>query len=89
MSNFLPCHFDCIGGSWACTLLVYVNNLSIFPWWYLQANHKEREQTVRKYEQEVDSLSFRNQQLSTRCSLLQDDFEALESKKKHKVHFLW
>ncbi|KAL4238560.1 hypothetical protein ACF0H5_003267 [Mactra antiquata] len=47
-------------------------------------NVKEREQVVRKYEQEVDSLTFRNQQLSTRCSVLQDELECLESKKKNK-----
>ncbi|WAR29240.1 PPR21-like protein [Mya arenaria] len=52
----------------------------------LKSSLKECEQTVRKYEQEVDSLTFRNQQLSTRCSLLQEELDALESKKKHKVH---
>ncbi|XP_052768340.1 protein phosphatase 1 regulatory subunit 21-like [Mya arenaria] len=50
----------------------------------LKSSLKECEQTVRKYEQEVDSLTFRNQQLSTRCSLLQEELDALESKKKHK-----
>ena len=47
---------------------------------------KEKEQWSRKYQQEVDSLSFRNQQLSKRVMVLQDELEALESqKKKHKV----
>ncbi|XP_005100961.1 protein phosphatase 1 regulatory subunit 21 [Aplysia californica] len=47
---------------------------------------KERDQTVRKYEQEVDSLSFRNQQLSKRVIFLQEELESAEtsSKKKHK-----
>ncbi|CAL1533859.1 unnamed protein product [Lymnaea stagnalis] len=47
---------------------------------------KERDQTVRKYEQEVDSLTFRNQQLSKRVIVLQEELETSEanSKKKHK-----
>ncbi|KAJ8308525.1 hypothetical protein KUTeg_013399 [Tegillarca granosa] len=43
---------------------------------------KERELSVRKFEQEVDSLSFRNQQLSKRVLLLQDELEEAESSKK-------
>ncbi|KAH3853404.1 protein phosphatase 1 regulatory subunit 21-like [Dreissena polymorpha] len=50
----------------------------------LKCSFKESEQTVRKFEQEVDSLKFRNQQLSTRCSLLQDELDSFESKKKNK-----
>ena len=47
---------------------------------------KEKEQWSRKSQQEVDSLSFRNQQLSKRVMVLQDELETLESqKKKHKV----
>ena len=48
---------------------------------------KERDQTVRKYEQEVDSLSFRNQQLSKRVIFLQEELETAQthSKKKNKV----
>nr|KAG5691615.1 hypothetical protein BaRGS_023786 [Batillaria attramentaria] len=46
---------------------------------------KEKEQAVRKSQQEVDSLTFRNQQLSKRVLVLQDELEALEAqKKKHK-----
>ncbi|ESO98001.1 hypothetical protein LOTGIDRAFT_201851 [Lottia gigantea] len=46
---------------------------------------KEKEQSVRKYESETDSLSFRNQQLSKRVLLLQEELETAESnKKKHK-----
>ncbi|XP_076463596.1 protein phosphatase 1 regulatory subunit 21-like isoform X2 [Babylonia areolata] len=46
---------------------------------------KEKEQSMRKFQQEVESLSFRNQQLSKRVMVLQDELETLESqKKKHK-----
>ncbi|XP_064599865.1 protein phosphatase 1 regulatory subunit 21-like [Liolophura sinensis] len=46
---------------------------------------KEKEQVIRKYEQEIDSLSFRNQQLSKRVLFLQDELESAEvSKKKSK-----
>ncbi|XP_055880322.1 protein phosphatase 1 regulatory subunit 21-like [Biomphalaria glabrata] len=46
---------------------------------------KERDQTVRKYEQEVDSLTFRNQQLSKRVIVLQEEAsETNGSKKKSK-----
>ena len=41
---------------------------------------------MRKYQQEVDSLSFRNQQLSTRVLFLQEELDQAEaSKKKSKV----
>jgi len=33
----------------------------------------EREKTIRKYEQEIDSYSFRNQQLEKRVAILQGD----------------
>ena len=47
---------------------------------------KEKEQSLRKYEQEVDSLTFRNQQLFTRCEVLQSELSSAEStKKKNKV----
>ncbi|KAK3093160.1 hypothetical protein FSP39_012055 [Pinctada imbricata] len=46
---------------------------------------KERDQSIRKLEQEVDSLSFRNQQLSTRVLILQEELDQSEAqKKKHK-----
>lgn len=49
-------------------------------------NLKEKEQVIRKYEQEIDSLSFRNQQLSKRVLFLQDELESAEvNKKKNKV----
>ena len=45
---------------------------------------KERDQTVRKYEQEVDSLSFRNQQLSKRVIFLQEELETAQANSKKK-----
>ncbi|BFZ12333.1 hypothetical protein BsWGS_15372 [Bradybaena similaris] len=45
---------------------------------------KERDQTVRKFEQEVDSLTFRNQQLSKRVILLQEELETSEANNKKK-----
>ncbi|XP_076443048.1 protein phosphatase 1 regulatory subunit 21-like [Babylonia areolata] len=48
---------------------------------------KERDQWLRKCEQEVDSLLFRNQQLSRRVELLQDDLVTAEAqRRKHKKH---
>lgn len=49
---------------------------------------KERDQTIRKLEQEVECLNFRNVQLMKRVSILQNDFEAISekpSKNKHKA----
>ena len=47
---------------------------------------KEKDQKIRKSEQEIDSLSFRNQQLTKRVNVLQDELEAAEGKgKKNKV----
>ncbi|XP_071963362.1 protein phosphatase 1 regulatory subunit 21-like isoform X2 [Antedon mediterranea] len=43
---------------------------------------KERDQKVRKFEQEIDSLTFRNQQLTKRVNILQDDLEVAESRAK-------
>ncbi|XP_077586271.1 protein phosphatase 1 regulatory subunit 21 [Stigmatopora nigra] len=43
---------------------------------------KQREQKVRKQEQEMDSLTFRNQQLAKRVELLQEELMASESKGK-------
>lgn len=48
---------------------------------------KQREQSLRKAEQEMDSLSFRNQQLAKRVELLQDELQVTEAKsKKGKVY---
>uniref|UniRef100_A0A3Q3MMY2 Protein phosphatase 1 regulatory subunit 21 n=1 Tax=Labrus bergylta TaxID=56723 RepID=A0A3Q3MMY2_9LABR len=43
---------------------------------------KQRDQSLRKQEQEMDSLSFRNQQLAKRVELLQEELAASESKGK-------
>lgn len=48
---------------------------------------KQREQSLRKAEQEMDSLSFRNQQLAKRVELLQEELQVTEAKsKKGKVY---
>ncbi|XP_058652934.1 protein phosphatase 1 regulatory subunit 21 isoform X3 [Onychostoma macrolepis] len=48
---------------------------------------KQKEQSLRKVEQEMDSLSFRNQQLTKRVELLQEELLLSESKsKKSKVN---
>lgn len=47
---------------------------------------KQRDQSLRKQEQEMDSLSFRNQQLAKRVELLQEELAVCEAKgKKGKV----
>ncbi|XP_015218733.2 protein phosphatase 1 regulatory subunit 21 isoform X1 [Lepisosteus oculatus] len=49
---------------------------------------KQREQSLRKVEQEMDSLSFRNQQLAKRVELLQEELansEARGKKSKQKT----
>ncbi|ELT99452.1 hypothetical protein CAPTEDRAFT_222323 [Capitella teleta] len=50
----------------------------------LKESLKSKELTVRKYEQEIDSLSFRNQQLASRVGVLQDDLNDAGKNKKHK-----
>lgn len=45
---------------------------------------KEREQSLRKAEQEMDSLSFRNQQLTKRVTVLQDELDSMTKAKKNK-----
>ncbi|KAL8589753.1 hypothetical protein ACOMHN_027261 [Nucella lapillus] len=47
---------------------------------------KEKEQSMRKFQQEVESLSFRNQQLSKRVMVLQDELETMETQKKKNKH---
>ncbi|XP_046859324.1 protein phosphatase 1 regulatory subunit 21-like [Xenia sp. Carnegie-2017] len=42
---------------------------------------KHREQAIRKYEQELDSLQFRNDQLSKRVGILQDELDQTASAK--------
>ncbi|XP_077437294.1 protein phosphatase 1 regulatory subunit 21 isoform X2 [Vanacampus margaritifer] len=48
----------------------------------LKEQLKQRDQSLRKQEQEMDSLSFRNQQLAKRVELLQEELAASESKGK-------
>ncbi|XP_076020643.1 protein phosphatase 1 regulatory subunit 21 [Genypterus blacodes] len=43
---------------------------------------KQRDQSLRKQEQEMDSLSFRNQQLAKRVERLQEELTASEAKGK-------
>lgn len=61
-------------------------SLYLFPPPY-QEQLKQRDQSLRKQEQEMDSLSFRNQQLAKRVELLQEELAASEAKgKKGKVN---
>uniref|UniRef100_A0A8C7KHI4 Protein phosphatase 1 regulatory subunit 21 n=1 Tax=Oncorhynchus kisutch TaxID=8019 RepID=A0A8C7KHI4_ONCKI len=46
----------------------------------LQEQMKQREQSLRKVEQEMDSLSFRNQQLAKRVELLQEELATSQAK---------
>ncbi|KAK2153779.1 hypothetical protein LSH36_286g01011 [Paralvinella palmiformis] len=48
----------------------------------LQETVKEKDQSVRKYEQELESLMFRNQQLSSRVAVLQQELDESEAKSK-------
>ncbi|XP_042321312.1 protein phosphatase 1 regulatory subunit 21 isoform X2 [Sceloporus undulatus] len=51
----------------------------------LKEQLKMKDQTLRKLQQEMDSLTFRNQQLAKRVELLQDELVLSESKgKKNK-----
>ncbi|XP_018580672.2 protein phosphatase 1 regulatory subunit 21 [Scleropages formosus] len=45
---------------------------------------KQREQSLRKVEQEMDSLTFRNQQLAKRVELLQEELAASEAQRGRK-----
>ncbi|XP_076872108.1 protein phosphatase 1 regulatory subunit 21 [Brachyhypopomus gauderio] len=46
----------------------------------LKDDLKQRDQSLRKSEQEMDSLVFRNQQLTKRVELLQEELQASETK---------
>ncbi|XP_041107699.1 protein phosphatase 1 regulatory subunit 21 isoform X1 [Polyodon spathula] len=51
----------------------------------LKEQMKMKDQSLRKVEQEMDSLTFRNQQLAKRVELLQEELVAMETKgKKNK-----
>ncbi|KAI1894511.1 hypothetical protein AGOR_G00116550 [Albula goreensis] len=52
----------------------------------LKEQLKQRDQSLRKVEQEMDSLSFRNQQLARRVELLQEELAASEAKGKKSKH---
>ncbi|KAI8129830.1 hypothetical protein FF38_04365 [Lucilia cuprina] len=45
---------------------------------------KQKETTLRRAEQEIDSLGFRNKQLEHRVASLQDDLATSEARKKEK-----
>ncbi len=45
---------------------------------------KDKDTSIRKFEQEVESLAFRNQQLASRVEVLQGELEHTQNK-KHKV----
>ncbi|GBP74299.1 Protein phosphatase 1 regulatory subunit 21 [Eumeta japonica] len=45
---------------------------------------KEKEKAYRKGELEIDSLNFRNQQLTRRVSVLQEELDALQQKQSKK-----
>jgi len=52
-----------------------------------QNDLKEKDLAIRKFEQEIDSLSFRNNQLSMRVNVLQQELDETHAhgKKQHKV----
>lgn len=50
----------------------------------LKETLKEREQILRKNEQEMESLNFRNQQLTRRVTVLQEELESLHQKHRGK-----
>ncbi|XP_036402582.1 protein phosphatase 1 regulatory subunit 21 [Megalops cyprinoides] len=52
----------------------------------LKEQVKQRDQSLRKVEQEMDSLSFRNQQLAKRVELLQEELAASEAKGRKSKH---
>eukprot|EP00058_Branchiostoma_floridae_P011747 XP_002597235.1 hypothetical protein BRAFLDRAFT_276229 [Branchiostoma floridae] len=46
---------------------------------------KLKDLSIRKFEQEIDSLTFRNQQLAKRVTVLQDELDSAAVKKKNKA----
>lgn len=65
------------------------NTVTLLHFILLQESLKEKDLSIRKYEQEVDSLTFRNNQLSSRVASLQQELEETRIHgKKHKVIFL-
>ncbi|GIY88138.1 protein phosphatase 1 regulatory subunit 21 [Caerostris extrusa] len=49
----------------------------------LQETGKKKDQLIRKFEQELECLTFRNVQLSKRVSVLQGELDAADSNAKH------
>ena len=52
----------------------------------LQGTLQEKERSLRKTEQELESLVFRNKQLSSRVEVLQRELDTAASAAKHKKH---
>ena len=48
----------------------------------LKETLRAKEQNLRKTEQELDSLNFRNQQLTKRVTILQGDLDSVQVKKE-------
>lgn len=44
----------------------------------LRDSLKEKDKSLRKSESEIESLTFRNQQLTRRVSVLQDELETIQ-----------
>jgi len=44
----------------------------------IKDNLKQKDQSLRKVDQEMESLNFRNQQLTKRVSVLQDELDDLQ-----------
>ncbi|RMX50505.1 hypothetical protein pdam_00009228 [Pocillopora damicornis] len=48
----------------------------------LQETLRQKDQSIRKYEQEIDSLQFRNDQLSKRVAVLQEELDDYDGKNR-------
>lgn len=48
----------------------------------LQETVRQKDQSIRKYEQEIDSLQFRNDQLSKRVAVLQEELDDYDGKNR-------
>lgn len=67
-----------------CSMIIIIQGVIVSD--SEQDQLKQRDQSLRKQEQEMDSLSFRNQQLAKRVELLQEELTMCEAKgKKGKV----
>ena len=61
---------------------VVSTQLVIGPFWFIQDDLKEKDQCIRKQQQELESLLFRNEQLSKRVSVLQEELEKSSHSKR-------